>query len=134
MQCDVFFWITGFTSSFFLLKRLQQNEGKWWCHPSKVFFERVLRLWPLYMFILLFLWKFIGLFGGAGPRFYQFEDQHSCNQTWFWHMLNMNNVYPWVAQDNCLTDSWYVANDVWFMAIGLNFIDKYLKNKKLFMI
>jgi hypothetical protein len=49
-------------------------------------------------------------------------------------MLYLNNVYPWRGQDNCLTDSWYLANDIWFIAIGLNLIDKYLKNKKLFLI
>lgn len=49
-------------------------------------------------------------------------------------MLMLNNVYPWSEPDYCLNDSWYLANDVWFMLISLNMVEKYLKNKKLFFI
>ena len=86
------------------------------------------------MFMILFLWKFIGLFGGEGPRFYQFEEHHGCDENWFWHMLMLNNVYPWTEKDNCISDSWYVANDVWFMFLGLGLIEKYFKSKKLFFL
>ena len=44
MQVDVFYWITGFTMSFHLLRRLKANNGTWWAHPGRVFFERVFRL------------------------------------------------------------------------------------------
>ena len=70
MQVDVFYWITGFTMAYHLLSRLKANNGTWWTHPARVCFERVLRLQPLNLFMLFFLWKFISVFGGSGPRFY----------------------------------------------------------------
>lgn len=70
LQNDVFFWITGFTMSYFLLKKLHDNKGFWWAHPIRVFFERYFRLAPLYMFMIFFLWQFVNTLGGDGPRFY----------------------------------------------------------------
>lgn len=70
IQCDVFYWITGFITGFTILKQIRKNEGTWWAHPSRIFFGRVFRLLPLYFFMIFFLWKFINIFGGSGPRFY----------------------------------------------------------------
>ena len=98
----------------------------------RIFFERVFRLLPLYFFMIFFMWKFIGILGGSGPRFYQFEDKHGCQDTWFFHILMLNNVYPWSEKDYCLSDSWYIANDVWFMIFALHMIEKYYKSKRFF--
>lgn len=48
-------------------------------HPVRIFFERYLRLVPLYIFMIFFSWKFISLFGGAGPKFYEFDKGHGCS-------------------------------------------------------
>ena len=56
LQCDVFFWITGFTMSFMWLKKIHANSGFWWTHPVRIFFDRVFRLLPLYAFMIFFLW------------------------------------------------------------------------------
>lgn len=134
LQCDVFYWITGFTLSFMWLKKIHSNSGFWWTHPARIFFERVFRLLPLYAFMIFFLWQFIHLLGGAGPRFYMFTQKHGCQETWFYHMLFLNNVIPWADKDYCLNDSWYLANDIWFMIIALNLVEKYYKSKKIFFI
>lgn len=130
LQCDVFYWITGFTMSFFMLKKIHENEGFWWAHPARIFFERVLRLLPLYFFMIFFLWYFLGVIGGSGPRFYQFEAQHGCQNTWFFHVLFLNNFIPWSEVDNCLGQSWYIANDVWFMIYAMSMLEKYYKDRK----
>lgn len=70
LQSDVFYWITGFTMSYQVLKKIHQNNGNWLSSPNRVFFERIFRLLPLYVFMIFFLWKFIGLLGGSGPRFH----------------------------------------------------------------
>ena len=67
---DVFFWISGFTISYGLLKKMKLNEGVFPKHPARIFLERYLRILPLYFFMIFFLWKFISLLGGDGPRFY----------------------------------------------------------------
>jgi peptidoglycan/LPS O-acetylase OafA/YrhL len=70
--CDIFFWITGFVMSYQLLKKKHENNGNWWTSPIRIFFERYFRFIPLYMFMIFFLSSFISIFGGLGPRFYQF--------------------------------------------------------------
>lgn len=95
LQNDIFFWITGFTMSYFLLKRLHEDKGFWTTHPARVFFERYLRIVPLYLFMIFFMWKFVNTLGGNGPRFYQFEESHSCSETWLHHLLMVNNMIPW---------------------------------------
>ena len=46
----------------------------------------------------------------------------------------INNISPWEDKDYCIEESWYIANDFWFMIIGLNMIEKYRANKKSFYI
>lgn len=118
--------------SFSLLKKLHENKGFWSSHPIRIFFERYLRLMPLYLFMIFFLWQFVNTLGGDGPRFYQFEEKHSCRETWFFHLLMVNNMVPWRENDFCLSDSWYLANDFWFMIFALMLIDHYYKHKKVF--
>jgi len=120
--------------SYTFLKKIHNNGGFLWAHPARIFLERVFRLLPLYVFMIFFLWKFIGLFGGSGPRFYLFEENHGCQDTWFFHMFMINNVIPLVEKDYCLSDSWYIANDIWFMFISLIVIEKYYKNQKMFFL
>jgi peptidoglycan/LPS O-acetylase OafA/YrhL len=49
---------------------MKLNEGVFPKHPARIFLERYLRILPLYFFMIFFLWKFISLLGGDGPRFY----------------------------------------------------------------
>lgn len=78
LQSGIFYWITGFTLSFSMLKKIHQNDGHYWTNPVRIFLERYWRLTPLYIFMILFLWKFISLVGGQGPMFYQYEEGHGC--------------------------------------------------------
>ena len=48
-----------------------------------------------YYFMILFMWKFLMLFGGHGPRYFMYEESHSCHETWFWHFTFLNNILPW---------------------------------------
>ena len=68
--CDVFYWMSGFVFAFALLKKQHLNGGTWWTHPIKLFIERIARFYPLYVFMHLFLWLYMGAIGGAGPRFF----------------------------------------------------------------
>lgn len=46
----------------------------------------------------------------------------------------INNFIPWNQADYCLTDSWYIANDFWFMIIAMNMVETFLKSKKMFLV
>lgn len=66
---DIFFWLTAFFGSYFLLCKMRDNEGLQG-NPIMLVLNRVIRLLPTYMFVLMFFWKFLPQFGGAGPMFY----------------------------------------------------------------
>lgn len=67
---DVFFWMAAFLASYQLLMRMSINEGKLPSAKWKLVLLRMVRLWPLYLFTLLFFWRFVVLFGGNGPLFF----------------------------------------------------------------
>lgn len=66
---DVFFWLSAFLSSYFLLKKMILNDGNMGSYAGIVF-DRYIRLIPLYGFTLLFFWRFMILMGGQGPLFF----------------------------------------------------------------
>lgn len=84
--------------------------------------------------MIFFSWKFISLFGGAGPKFYEIDKGHGCSQNWIWHLLMLNNIAPWDQNDYCIEETWYIANDFWFLIVGLNLIEKHRTDKKQFYI
>jgi hypothetical protein len=94
--------------------------------------ERYYRLTPLYVFMLLFLWKFLSVIGGQGPMFYQFEEGHGCQEFFFLHVIMFNNILPWGEKDYCFHQSWYLANDCWFMIPCIIQASKYYSNRKVF--
>lgn len=104
-----------------------------WASTIRLAFERYLRIAPLYIFMIFFLWRFIGLLGGAGPRFYEFETNHGCQQYWLWHVFMLNNLFPWGEKDYCIEQSWFFANELQFFIIGLFLIEKYYQEKKQFL-
>jgi hypothetical protein len=68
---DIFFWLTAFLGSYFLLCKMRDNEGLMGSWPF-LYLNRLVRLLPLYMFSLFFFWKFLVLFGGNGPLFFMY--------------------------------------------------------------
>lgn len=68
---DVFFWMTAFIGSYFMLSKMQKNEG-FLGSVAFIYINRVVRLLPLYVFAIFFFWKFLVLFGGDGPLFFMY--------------------------------------------------------------
>jgi hypothetical protein len=81
--------------------------------PSKysVIFGRLIRLLPLYYFILLFFWRFMVLVGGDGPMFFGYDYMNHCEKHWVWHMTFLNNIMPWREANACISWTWFVACD-----------------------
>lgn len=130
----MFYWLTGFIVAYNLLKKLRENDGELPQHPIKTMCSRYLRFMPLYLFMILFLWKFIALLGGDGPRFYQYENGHGCKESWMYHLLMINNLFPWGKRDYCIEPSWYLANDFQFLLPCISLVQVYHRNRKTFYI
>jgi peptidoglycan/LPS O-acetylase OafA/YrhL len=88
----------------------------------------------MYYMSILFLWKYLSLQGGSGPRFYQFEEDHGCSETWFWHFVFLNNLFPWRQNSNCLQETWYLANDLQFFILLCVLVTQFKEEKKRFYI
>jgi len=95
---------------------------------------RYSRIAPLFYIMILFLWKFVPLIGGSGPRFYKYEESHGCSDSWFWHFAFLNNFFPWKTASNCLSQTWYLANDLQFFALLCELTRQYYKNKVHFKV
>lgn len=107
---DIFFWLTAFLSTYLLLVKPAPSWG--W-----LYLNRVVRLLPLYAFTMFFFWKFLVLYGGDGPLFYQYHENTQCQRYWFYHLTFLNNLIPWSDQDTCLPWTWYLANDFQFFLL-----------------
>lgn len=94
---DIFFWMTAFLSSYYLLLRLKTNYGQFggWKSIIRIYFHRVMRLLPTYAFALFIFWKILVLFGGSGPMFFMYSTATECSSFWIWHLTFLNNVIPW---------------------------------------
>ena len=68
---DIFFWLTAFLGSYFMLNKLKENNGSMgsW---GLIYVNRLVRLLPLYLFSMFFFMKVLVLFGGDGPLFYMY--------------------------------------------------------------
>lgn len=134
LQSDIFYFITAFTWSFQMSKTLQLCGGKFHQPVWRIVLGRMVRFLPLYFLMIVFMWRIIPIYGGDGPLFYQFEDNHGCEATWFWHILFLNNLLPWRQSSKCLEQTWYLANDIQFFAILCGLLMLYFKNKKHYYI
>lgn len=113
---DVFFWMTAFIGSYFMLAKMQKQDG-FLGSTFFIYVNRVVRLLPLYVFTIFFFWKFLVLFGGDGPLFHQYQSNTECSKHWFWHVVFLNNVVPWGKPNTCLPWTWYIANDFQFFLL-----------------
>jgi len=129
---DCFFFFSSFLATFFLLKRMKENEGNVGSVLA-IYLHRYMRLIPLYFFLLLFFWKFMVLFGD-GPMFFLYDEFAQCGSRWYWHLFFLNNIIPWSSDDNCMGWTWYLANDFqFFLLVPLLAILYYRKRKACYI-
>ena len=96
--------------------------------------NRLVRLWPLYAFTLVFYWRFIVLFGGEGPLFFEYENSHTCEKHWIWHLTFLNNFIPWKGDDTCMNWTWFLACEMQFYLMIPFLVSAYYHNRHRFWI
>jgi len=60
------------------------------------------------------------------------EEEHSCSESWFWHVLYLNNIIPWRQTSKCLQQTWYLANDMQFFVLLCILVGFYATQRKIF--
>lgn len=114
---DVFFWMSGLLMAFLFLQSLQVRQSLRpieWC---MLYMHRVYRILPGYMYILVLLWSGIKYLGSGPLWFQQGNLDTDCGDYWWANALFLNNFLPNGMGNMCLTQSWYLANDMQFFVL-----------------
>lgn len=108
---DAFFWIGGFLVGFLALDEIMQKK-KMVSWKFKTF-ARVLRLLPVYIFVMAFV-NFVEPSTGSGPQWHKIEEilTLDCSSYWWTNFLFINNFVPLWVGNNCIGQSWYLAVDM----------------------
>ncbi|GAM20720.1 hypothetical protein SAMD00019534_038950 [Acytostelium subglobosum LB1] len=118
---DIFFMLSGFLVAHTVLvqldKREESGKGSGLLFWLQYVVHRLLRLSPLYYFLLFVLWQLSPMFG-SGPLWYQYNVSSSCDQYWWTNLLYINNMYPATLDQECMGWSWYLANDMQFYLLA----------------
>ena len=114
---DSFFFLSGVLVAYLTLREMGRLDGRF---PYLHFYvHRYLRLTPTLAFVVFFGW-FLTEHLTYGPFFKALSDPYttSCSKYWWTNLLYINNLYPWMAEDECMGWTWYLANDMQFYVIS----------------
>lgn len=118
---DVFFYLSGFLTTYFVLKELRQRNG----HVNWILMiiHRIWRLTPMMILALFFFWQVIPTLGN-GPWWSTFMKMNTvaCENYWWTNLLYINNFWNFDMEQTCLAWSWYLSTDMQFYLISPIFI------------
>jgi peptidoglycan/LPS O-acetylase OafA/YrhL len=87
---DTFFFLSGFFAAYMLYSKMSNMEFST-RHYLEIIFHRWLRLWPLYIIILLLYWK-VSIYFAKGPLWIFYAEQaQSCETSWIHNLFLMDN-------------------------------------------
>ncbi|XP_063693139.1 nose resistant to fluoxetine protein 6-like [Bolinopsis microptera] len=122
---DSFFTLSGFLVSFLLLKQLTKKGLLSIPQWTAFYVHRYIRLTTPYLVMILFE-GFLYRHLVSGPFSVDIDvgtNHATCKQYWWTNLLYINNLVPWnPTGQNCLGQSWYLANDMQFFIIAPVFI------------
>ena len=128
---DTFFWIGGFLQSYILVQRLTSKGSLNWL---LVVFHRLLRIVPLFLFVICLSWS-LAKYIGDGPKWYNADQimHRDCSEYWWTFLLFVNNfVMPKDRDVTCLVGAWYIPNDMQFFLASLPVFYLYCKKNRLY--
>ena len=114
---DSFFVMSGVLAAYLNLIEMQKKEGRF---PVITYYlHRYLRLTMVYAFVLFFFWT-LGVYLGNGPMWKALliNDQEKCQKYWWTNLLYISNLYPKTIQEECISWTWYLSNDMQFFVLA----------------
>jgi peptidoglycan/LPS O-acetylase OafA/YrhL len=126
---DSFFWLSGLLMSYLFIIEAEKSMsvGKF----VMVYVHRVLRITPVYIFVLIFFWT-MHIHLGNGPLWFNIGSfYHDCDRYWYSNLIFMNNFIPNGGINQCLGVSWYLAVDMQIFFISPIIMMLYIKVNKL---
>lgn len=125
---DTFFWLSGLLMTYLFLIEFDKKSSFTLPKIVMVYVHRILRITPVYMFCLLFMWALMPYMGN-GPLWFKITEtfNNDCHKYWYANLLYMNNFIPNYKTESCLAPSWYLADDMQFFFISPIILIIYLK-------
>ncbi|XP_035828396.1 nose resistant to fluoxetine protein 6 [Aplysia californica] len=115
VSVDTFFTLSGFLTAYLAVKEMKKKS--WKINWGLFYFHRFWRLTPPYMLTLLLVLGLQRFFGsGALWSNVQPGDKTSCENSWWTHLLYVNNIVK--SDETCFGHSWYLANDMQFFVVS----------------
>jgi hypothetical protein len=129
---DTFFWLSGLLMTYLFLVEFDKPRSLTVLRIVLVYVHRILRITPVYMFCLLFMWSMTPYLGN-GPLWFNVTEAfyEDCHKYWYANLLYLNNFLPNYKTESCLGSSWYLADDMQFFFISPIILVVYLKINKL---
>lgn len=125
---DTFFWLSGFLLTYLFLNEIQlQAKIQWF----KLYFSRIYRIVPTYIFCLFLTWAFLKYIGN-GPLWFDGDMiNDECHDYWWTNLLFLNNFIPDGNGSRCMAWTWYLSNDIQFFLITPVILYIYSKLSKI---
>jgi peptidoglycan/LPS O-acetylase OafA/YrhL len=112
---DSFFFLSGVLVAYLTLRQIKKKGRFPFLH---YYLHRYLRLTPTYAFVLFFGW-FLGNHVVSSAYFSIINPlADACEKYWWTNLLYINNLYPWIMNDQCMAWTWYLANDMQFFVLA----------------
>ena len=122
---DTFLFLSGFFAAFVLHSKLKTMKVGVITYGSVVL-HRIVRIWPVYIFLIMLYWK-ISVYFGSGPIWGTYVNMaNGCDRDWWKSMLFIES---WFANANCASWGWYLSCDMQMFLISPIIIWLYLKRK-----
>lgn len=111
---EVFVTISGFLGTYKVCQIQEAKGGSLsFKDVMKIYARKLLRVLPLYYFLLFFGW-FAGPRLSSGPIWFTFESLYfECESRWWAHLLFIGNFIPFMPPNNegCMYWSWAITTD-----------------------
>lgn len=134
---DTFFFISGMLTAYSLTKKLRSKikpVGPAVGQAAFFMLFRWLRLTPTYMFVL-FNYTYVFPQLSWGPFWFRMlSEAQLCKDSWWTNILYINNLHPTEFHDQCMSWTWYLANDMQFFLLALFMLNIYVRDRWLGMV
>lgn len=128
---DTFFWLSGFLMTYLFVIDVEKTKHYTPFRFIMVYVHRLLRILPLYMFIMCFFWSMQEYLGNGPLWYYASEFNKDCHKYWWANLLFVNNFVPDWKSTQCVPVAWYLAVDMQFFIISPIIILLYIKVNRI---
>uniref|UniRef100_A0A7S3KB49 Acyltransferase 3 domain-containing protein n=1 Tax=Euplotes crassus TaxID=5936 RepID=A0A7S3KB49_EUPCR len=123
---DTFFFLSAFLATYLMIGKFY---GKRMFNIPMIYLHRLIRVWPTILLLTLFIITFF-VFMGSGPVWLPFAEREAanCRESWW---VNLLFITSWYHSAPCISQLWYLANEMTFFIFVPLIVLAYLNSKMI---